>query len=320
LDLSVIILNYRTAHLVVDCLASLATERGSAVFEVLVVDNASGDGSAERIGAAVAARGWSEWVRVLETGCNAGFSAGNNAGLRESRGAVCVLLNSDTRVRPGMLAELAAAMSARPDAGLISPRLEDPDGTPQGSVFRWPRPRSEMIRAACTGLVSRALRSAEPALGVFEEPVEVEWTSFAAVAIRRAALERIGPMDEGYFMYYEDIDYCRRAAQRGWKVVHWPRARAVHLRGGSSPVKSLSRLRKRRPAYFYASRARYYAKFYGRPGLWRANLWWMLGRSISLAREIVQRRPRAACEAEWRDNWTRALHPLGRVGDRGAGG
>ena len=99
-------------------------------------------------------------------------------------------------------------------------------------------------------------------------------------------------------------------ALAGWAVLHWPAARVVHLRGRSNPVKSLTSQRKRRPAYWYASRARYYAKFYGRWGLWGANLLWTAGRSISLARELFGRKRPHTCAREWLDIWTNCWDPL----------
>jgi GT2 family glycosyltransferase len=143
-----------------------------------------------------------------------------------------------------------------------------------------------------------------------EHPEDTDWVSFAAVMIRRETIERVGPLDEGFFMYFEDADYCRRARRAGWRVRFCPDARVVHLRGGSSRVKSLSAARRRLPAYYSASRARYYAKYYARSGLWLGNALWAAGRLISLAREIVEGRPSHACEREGRDIWTHWKDPL----------
>ena len=317
--LSVVILNFRTAELVIDCLASLAGERERDTFEVVVVDNNSGDGSAEKIQSEIARRSWSGWARLVRSPENNGFSAGNNFGVIHSRGDLVLLLNSDTVVRPGAIAELVRALEACPEAGIIGPRLEWPDGTAQESAFRWPRPTTELERIARTGLVTRLFKNSVQAIGVPDEPRRMEWVSFAAVMIRRELFESIGTMDEGFFMYYEDVDFCRRAVGTGSEVWYWPAASIVHLRGGSSPVKALTSQKKRRPAYFYASRNRYYGRYYGRVGLWWANVCWIIGRAISLPREWLERKEAAACESEWRDIWTNALRPLATERDLARG-
>jgi len=144
--------------------------------------------------------------------------------------------------------------------------------------------------------------------------MEPAWLSFACALIRREVIESVGPLDAGYFLYFDDIDYCRRARRAGWGVLHRPEARVVHLRGGSGPVKQLSRSLQHRPGYFYASRARYFAKFYGRLGLWAANALWEAGRAIAWCRETLGRKPRHTCRGEPVDIWINALSPL-RGGD-----
>jgi GT2 family glycosyltransferase len=145
---------------------------------------------------------------------------------------------------------------------------------------------------------------------VSDAPSEPEWVTFAAALLRREALRDVGPLDEGYFMYLEDIDWCRRARRAGWKVLHWPAARIVHFRGGTSPLKRLAAERRRLPRYYYESRSRYFAKHFGPLGLPAANLCWMTGRGVSLAREITGRRRPHASIAAWRDNWINFLRPL----------
>jgi len=143
----------------------------------------------------------------------------------------------------------------------------------------------------------------------------------ACVLIRREVVETVGYLDEGYFMYFEDGDYCRTAAKIGWKVMYWPQAHVIHLRGGSGPVKAMVTARKRRPRRFYAARSRYFAKFYGVPGLWTANILWELGRFVALLSEIFRRRPPHNCAHAYLDIWTHALSPLKRpTGGSGSAG
>jgi len=300
---AVVLLNYRTPELIVQCLESLVPQIDAQQARVVVVDNHSEDGSYEQIQAAVSDRAWSDRVHVLASGHNGGFSFGNNYGIRRIDAELYLLLNSDTFLREGALAELVQAADQNPNAEMLSPRLEWPDETPQESTFTFHRPGWELIHSAGTGLVSRALRRYTVARPVTDEPSDFEWTSFACVMVRKTLFDRIGLLDEGYFMYFEDVDFCRRARAAGAEVLHWPAARVVHLRGGSSDVKSSIAERKRPPRYFYASRARYYKKFYGAPGLFLTNLLWYLGRSVSLLRELVRNKSPHLCQREASDIW-----------------
>jgi GT2 family glycosyltransferase len=307
--LAVVIVNYRTPDLVVDALASLEGELDPARDVAVVVDNASGDDSVARLEDAIERRGWQGWGKLEPSGVNGGFSAGNNLGIRSVDAEFYLLLNSDAYVRPGAIAILLEEAAREPSAGLLSPRLEWPDGEPQISCFRWHTPVTELINTAGTGPVIRVFTRHNVPQAVVPERSWPQWTSFACVLIRRAVVEGLGPMDEGYFMYFDDVDYCRRAGSRGWRVLNCPSARVVHLRGGTSPVKKSAAARKRLPAYYYASRSRYYAKFYGLPGLWAANALWLLGRLVAILRESVGHKEPHAAASAWRDIWIGSATP-----------
>jgi len=317
-SLAIVIVNYRTSGLVLDCLASLATHRHSEPTEmplVWVVDNASADGSVDRLDTAIRQNGWDGWVRVLPLNQNGGFASGNNVGIRTALAVpeirYVLLLNSDTIVRPGALLALCQAAQRNPAVGLVGPRLEFPDGAPQISTFRRISPLTELIAAARTGPLTAMFQRKVVAIP-WEQAATTspDWISFACVLIRRDVLEGVGLLDEGYFMYYEDVDYCRRAARAGWRIAHDPEAHVVHLRGGTSPVKRLAAARRRRPRYYFAARARYLARFYGRTGLWLANLLWLCGRGIAGLRELVGHKEPHVCEREGRDIWTNAWNPF----------
>ena len=308
--LSIIIVNYRTPQLVIDCLTSLQNEIEVGRDSVVVVDNFSGDDSVAQIEQAVTKNQWHDFVRVLPSSINGGFSAGNNLGIKAVRATAYLLLNSDTIVRPRAIELLLDAMEVNPEAGLISPRLEWPDGTPQISCFRYHSPVSELIKAAATGPVTQLLTNYDVPIPVSDTPITPEWTSFACVLIRGAVIEQIGLMDEGYFMYFDDVDYCRRAKNAGWQILHYPQARVVHLRGGSGSVKADLAARKRPKSYLYASRSRYFTKFYGLIGLWIANLFWLIGRSISLIRELLKNKEPHTCEYEILDIWQNWRNPM----------
>jgi len=306
LRLAIVILNYRTPELVVQCLASLESEVDMTCDRVIVVDNQSGDGSAQLIRESIASRAWSSWAHLVESERNGGFSYGNNVGMERAHARYYLLLNSDTIVREGAIHAMLAAIEARPDVGLLGPRLEWPDGEGQVSAFRDITPLGQMLTAARTGPLSRLFPKRVTAIDLTDEPLEPDWVSFACVLLRREVLETVGRMDDGYFMYYEDADYCRRARTAGWKVLYWPAAHVVHLRGGTSPVKELARSRRRLPRYYYEARARYFRLHFGIGGFVAANLLWTCGHLIAFLRHVASGRAVPACERQALDIWTRS--------------
>ena len=308
----IVIINFRTAALVKNCLASLGPELEENDARVAVVDNFSNDGSAEEI-AAWLTRGdlWKSRVFLIRSPSNEGFSGGNNIGVNAFDAEHYLLLNSDTMVRPGALTALIGASAREKDAGLIAPRLEDEDGTPQISCFRTHSPLSEFLHAAETAPLDRLFSFAVVPRSVSDTPVDCDWVSFACILIKREALDDAGLMDEGYFMYFEDADYCRALKTHGWRVVYEPAARVVHLRGGSSPVKSSLKAKKRPPPYYYAARTRYFRKAYGPFGLYAANLMWLAGRGVARARSLFGKPAPLLCDHQGRDQWTNWRTPLG---------
>jgi GT2 family glycosyltransferase len=316
-DISVSIVNYRTPELTLQCLRSVLDDmagiNGAGINGcAVVVDNRSDDGSAELIESWIAAQGPGVPAILVRSETNSGFSGGHNQGLAARRAEFYLLLNSDSVLRPGFLAAmLEAARAAPPEAGLFTPRLEFDDGTPQISHFRFPTPVSELIRGAASRPVTRIFSRFDIPLGIDPEPDRIEWASFACILLRHAMVEALGPLDEGYFLYFEDSEYCLRARRAGWRLVHVPGARAVHYRGGSAPVKRLAAARRRLPAYYYASRTRFLYQAHGRAGLLAANLLWYLGRTVAQLRRIAGKPVPDAVEAETRDIWTNFLTPLG---------
>ena len=293
----VLIVNYRTADLTIDALASLEPEIGAATdAQVVVVDNASEDGSYERIGAAVAARGWGSWATVLAAPSNGGFSSGNNFGLawaleRWPAPRYVHLLNPDTVVRPGALAHLIAFMDANPTVGIAGSRLEDPDGRPQCSAFRFPTVLGELEATARFGPLTRLLVDQVIAPPISTEACACDWVAGASMIIRREVFDAIGLLDDRYFMYYEEVDFTVRARRAGWTCWYVPESRVVHLVGQSSGVTDARHARRRRPDYWFESRRRYLLTHLGRRAAVAADLAFFCGSLARWARLVIERKP-----------------------------
>lgn len=289
--LLVIIVNYRTAPLVIDCLRSLEPEVAALPeARVVVVDNASGDDSAALLGAAIAEHGWAAWASLMPLADNRGFSAGNNAAIRPDLASpdaadYFLLLNPDTVVRPGALTALMSFMAEHPRAGIAGSRLENPDGTPQCSAHRMITPVSELLDAARLGPLSRVMRRhlVSPPPGASE--AQYDWVSGASFMIRREAVAAIGLLDEGYFLYFDEVDYCRRAQRAGWEVWYVPASRVVHLEGQATGI---AKARQRRGRWWYESRRRFFIKSYGVAGLIAADVLWAIGRCSLVVRRALR--------------------------------
>ena len=311
MKVSIVIVNFQTPQLTVDCLDALDKENSTVVqVNTLIVDNNSGDDSVKVLDTWINSSSYSDQHQLVAHTSNNGFSSGNNIGIKASTSEYVLLLNSDTIVRPGAIDLLVKTLQDNPQMGMASPRLEWTDGTPQESCFRFHRPINELIRSAATGPITRLFKRYEVPLMVSDNVIYPEWTSFACVLVRRQVFEDIGLLDEEFFMYFEDVDFCKRAREAGWNIIHNPEAHVVHLRGGSSPVKSQAAKKKRLPRYFYESRSRYYHKHFGRFGLFRANIYWHLGWLVAMGRKLFSNSYQPnICEKQWRDIWTNFCNP-----------
>lgn len=283
-SITTIIVNYRSSALVGGLLESMARRGGEGGLfgRVIVVDNASGDSSVETLRRKVADLGGASWVEVLDAGRNAGFGAGNNFGaaaaLQEAtKPDVLWFLNPDTLVEETDPRPALAWFESDPSVGIVGTGLVDPEGEPEVGGHRDPRPVSEFVRTGGALRVLQRWAVSDPAL---DRPGPVDWVSGASLMMRSSAFEQVGGFDEGFFLYFEEIDLCRRARRAGWNVVYEPRARIVHLEGRTTGVDA----RKPRPRYWYESRRRYFVKHFGVPGLLAADVAWGVGRAVGAIR------------------------------------
>jgi N-acetylglucosaminyl-diphospho-decaprenol L-rhamnosyltransferase len=247
--ISAVVVSYNTRGDLLRCLEALLAP-APPTLDVIVVDNASSDGSAEAVRARFPA------VHVIANTANLGFSKANNIGLRAAAGEYALLLNSDCEVRPGAVAALAAVLDAHPKVALAGPRHVGTDGHPQVSfgpnltpVAEWRQGR--LVRGVKAGR-AEALREAAALSASESEP---DWLSASCLLARRAALDAVGGFDELFFLYEEDVDLCLRLRRAGWRIVFTPTAEVVHHLGRSmDKAPGLARLE------YHRSHLRFYAK------------------------------------------------------------
>ncbi|MDR3466927.1 MAG: glycosyltransferase family 2 protein [Xanthobacteraceae bacterium] len=263
MNLLVVIVNFRVAPLLVDCLHSVAAELPRVPgVKVAVCENGSGDGSAQILRAAIDDNRWSDWCTLTVSDVNLGFTGGNNLVIRPALEGPAppryvLLLNPDTVVRPRAFAALLDFMERNPKVGIAGSRLEDPDGTPQRSAFRFKSPLGEFEGGLGLGIVSWLLTRWAVAPPVVDHPCETDWVAGASMIVRREVFEQVGLLDEDYFTYFDDIDFCFNARRRGWPTWYVPESRVVHLVGQSTGVTATP---KRMPAYVLEARRRYFLK------------------------------------------------------------
>ncbi len=267
----VVIVNYRVGELCVEALGALEEQvAGQPGCRAVVVDNDSGDGSPDRIEGAIRTRGWHDWASVVRAPRNLGLSAGNNLAIRPALAATApgtdyfLILNPDTVPRPGAVGALWEFMEANPRAGIAGSRMEDPDGTPHRSRFRFPNLWNELDSRLGLGVVSRLLRRHKLAPPLVDETQPADWVAGASMLIRREVFEQIGLFDEGYFLYFEDVDFCLRASRADWPCWYVVESRVAHIGGASSQFEHrLKRKQQRIPGYWFESRRRFWVKNHG---------------------------------------------------------
>lgn len=228
-DVSAVVVNYNTRDHLLRCVASL---RAQGVSEIVVVDNASTDGSRAALAHADAD------AVFLATGANLGFGRAANRGMGATTSALVLVMNPDAVVEPGAVEALAGALQADDRLAVVGPRVDNPDGTRYPSARRFP----DLVVAAghaFVGLVradNRFTRRYKMLDVDRDQPGEVDWVSGSAMLVRRTAFEAVGGFDEAYFMYVEDVDLCWRLHRAGWRVGYVPGARVVHTVGASSDL------------------------------------------------------------------------------------
>jgi GT2 family glycosyltransferase len=237
MSISVIIVSWNAKAFLVQCLHSILSQRFTGSMEVIVVDNASSDGSPEAV------RDGFPSVKVIRNNANYGFAKANNIGIRASTGEYCFLINSDVVVRDGCFGKMIQYLEAHPDIGMLGPRIYGSDGMVQRSCMGYPSLWNSLSRALALDTLFPRSRICGGQLLTFwnhddTRPVDVMNGCFWM--LRWSAMEEVGLLDERFLIYGEDIDWCKRFNDHGWKVVFFHEAEAIHYGGGSSsnaPIK-----------------------------------------------------------------------------------
>lgn len=292
MSIAIIIVNYKTADLTVECLRSLSEERLLEDFNVVVVDNDSQDESFEKLSTAVLLEGWSDWVTVKSSGFNGGFAYGNNFAIRElmqrrTPPDLFYLLNPDTRVHRNAVANLATFIRNNPKVGIVGSHIEDSNGKLLQASFKFHSFLTELNRGFSFGVLTKLLKSWLSSESIPMQPERVDWVSGASLMIRKSVFDDIGLLDEAYFMYFEETDFCLHASRASWECWLVPNSVVTHYVGQSSGITNTKML-KRLPTYWFNSRRRYFLKNHGVLYAMLTDFVWIVGFFSWRVRNIIQ--------------------------------
>ncbi|PCH72953.1 MAG: glycosyl transferase [Rhodobacteraceae bacterium] len=289
-----VILNYRTPEMALDSAAAAVRAMDGIKGEILIVDNASPDDSYELILATLADANWNREgrVRVVQSGHNGGFGAGNNFGMQTGLSSgekpdFYYLLNSDAFPNPKAIIRLRDFLTAYPRAGLAGGQSRGLNGELQHSAFRFPSIASEFETGAKTGFISRLLKNSRVSIPIPDADTQVDWVEGSNLMLRRQMLDEIGMFDEIFFLYFEETELCFRAAQAGWRAYFVPSSEVLHIGSASTGMKSWSRT----PQYWFDSRCYFYTKNHGAAYMAATTLARIAGCVIWRVRRVSPNKP-----------------------------
>lgn len=307
IDVAVAIVTYRSAKLTIACLRSIELERlrcGMRI-RVIVVDNASGDAST--ILSALEAHGWHSWVTLIETSRNGGFAFGNNIAFRHASGGrppqYLYMLNPDTEVRPGAIVSLVNFLETHPEVGLAGSSFETQDGRDWPFAFRFPSILGEFEHGVQLKFATWLLDRWVIGRMMTAKAQPTDWVSGASLMMRQRVFEEIGGLDEHYFLYFEETDFCFRAKQAGFATWYVPTSRVMHILGQSTQVTGQAEHLRRLPSYWFESRRRYFLKNHGLTYTIAADVAALLAHCLRLCKCWVQRRNNQSIPHYLHDLW-----------------
>lgn len=290
-----VILNYKTPEMTLQSLTAALREMGEISGAITIVDNDSQDGSYEGLQQAIKDQGLDrdERVRIIQSGHNGGFGAGNNVGIRArlpngDAPDYVYILNSDAFPGVGAINRLLEELQNNPDTGFAGSYIHGQEGDPHITAFRFPTVQSELEIAARFGPISRLLKSYIVPLPLPNQTCTVDWLAGASMMMRQNMLDEIGLFDEEFFLYFEETDLCRRAKNAGWSTVYVRDSEIAHIGSVSTGMKTWARM----PSYWFDSRLYYFTKNHGRIYAIAATIAHLTGGIFNRLRSTIQRKPR----------------------------
>src|SRR5262245_50528304 len=288
-DVSVVVVNYNTAHLLDRMFAALDQARGTLRFQVIVVDNASRDDSVHIL------RTRHPSVELIENPTNVGFGRANNQALPRARGRYLLLLNTDAFVAPDTLTKTVAFMDAHPGCGVLGVKLVGHDGMLQPSCRYFPTPWNVFAASNTVGIwmwrrFFPGTRLVDDMSWDHASVRECDWVPGSYYLVRREVIDRIGLFDPRYFLYFEEVDHCRRVRQAGWSVVYYPHTQVLHVGGESAESEGPLTVGRQISALQIESGLLYFRKHHGVIGVLAAVLLALLADAVSASNSLLRRR------------------------------
>jgi GT2 family glycosyltransferase len=291
-----VLLNWRSAAMTLQAAEAAMLALRGIDGALVIVDNDSRDGSFEALSAAVRERGWDsglQQVRVIQSGRNGGFGAGNNVGIRAGlpgggRPDFVYILNSDAFPAPDAIRALLDHLRHNPATGFVGSFIHGTDGTPHRTAFRFPSIAGEFEQQARFGPISRLLAGSIVAQPFPERTGRVDWLAGASLMMRMDVLDRTGLFDETFFLYFEETDLCHRAARAGWPTDYVMESRVAHIGSASTGMKEWARI----PEFWLDSRMHYFVKTHGTGYAALATLSHLAGGVLWRARLLIQAKDR----------------------------
>lgn len=330
--IGIVMVNYRTPALVVNGLVALQKERERfPMLHVVIVDNDSGDDSQTLINSAVNDNDWSSWVKWVAAPINGGFSYGNNLGIKTLQTWLpnidfYWLLNPDTEVLPGATLALVDTLTSHPNT-IVGSYLQDRDGSKQLSSFNFPSLITELCSTLGIGLLDKLFAQSIIRLPLTDSGQCAGWLAGASLMFTQEVQRTLGYMDEGYFLYFEEVDYLLQAKHQGIACFYVAESKIIHEVGASTGISDVRVKQGRRPAYWFESRRRYFLKNHSRAYLLLADIAWLLGQGLWYLRKSLTNKQDLALSPPglWRDfarhsqlnprNWFIGLQPAASADD-----
>lgn len=295
MKIGVVTVNYKSAELTKKNIHSLISLETTHELHIVIVDNYSQDNSVTAITDFIKKNNLSDKAEIIASDINGGFAYGCNLGMTHHLNKIQPdfywFLNPDAAALDGSVDELVSALQQNSEAGIAGSRLENIDGSPRNAAFTFHSWKTELARGFGLAFIDKFFLDKPPSINdTTTISQQSDWVSGASMMIKRQVVEQIGLMDEEYFLYFEEMDYCLKAHRYGWQCIHVPTSRVLHVAGSSSGVNAVNQPEKRRPVYWFDSRRRFFIKNYGKLYALVADFFWLVGFATWRLRNFIQKK------------------------------